>query len=124
MKKDMKKDIRARVTSYEDACEVLGEKPVADRGDKPKDEIAYIKLKAIIKALNEGWIADYKDRSRKKWFPGFSTMSCSGFAFYGTYYVLDTPIASGSARLCLKSGKLAKYAGEQRFLSLWEDFLL
>ncbi len=38
----MKKDIRARVTSYETACQENGEKPITDWGDKPKDEIAYI----------------------------------------------------------------------------------
>ncbi len=119
----MKKDIRARVTSYETACQENGEKPITDWGDKPKDEIAYIKLKAIIKAANEGWIANYKDRFQKKWFPWFTTLSSWGFAFDDTYYVDSGPYAGHAARLCLKNSDLAEYVGEQ-FLDLWEDFLL
>lgn len=40
------------INSYEAACKRNGEEPITDWGDKPKDEIAYIKLKAITKAIN------------------------------------------------------------------------
>jgi hypothetical protein len=118
-----KKNIKDSVKSYEDACKVLGEQPSTDFGNDTKDEIAYKKLKTVIKALNEGWKADYNDGNQRKWLPWFYTAGPSGFAFSATYYGCSNPYAGGAARLCLKSEELASYTGKQ-FLSLWEEFIL
>ena len=80
------KDIRERVKTYEDACEVLGIKPGdlgsmrfidADGVMKPNsvlkfmpDEIAYFKLKVITKALNEGWRPKF-DSNEVRYYPWF-----------------------------------------------------
>ncbi len=118
----MKKNIKERVKSYEDACKVLGEAPITDFGDSTPDEIAYKKLKTIIRALNEGWVADYRDSNQLKWIPWFY-VSRYGFVFDASVYDYSYPISGRSSRLCLKSDDLATYAGKQ-FLNLWEGFLL
>jgi hypothetical protein len=118
----MKQKIKDRVKSYEDACRELGEQPITDFGNDTKDEIAYKKLKTIAKALNGGWVANYRDGSQKKWFPWFY-MPSSVFAFCDAYYEYSNPYAGSSARLCLKDSGLAKHMGET-FLTLWEDFIV
>ncbi|MDR0658827.1 MAG: hypothetical protein LBG18_07855 [Mediterranea sp.] len=118
----MKENIKDIVKSYEDACKVLGEQPITDFGNATPDEIAYKKLKTVIKALNEGWTPSYKDSNQRKWYPWFY-ISPSGFAFGGSLYVCAYPAAGRAARLCLKSEELADYAGKQ-FKDLWEGFIL
>ncbi|MDR0864991.1 MAG: hypothetical protein LBO74_08675 [Candidatus Symbiothrix sp.] len=118
----MKQNIKEQVTSYEDACKVLGIEPITDFGDATPDEIAYKKLKTVIKALNEGWISDYRNSNEKKWYPWFY-VSPSGFAFYVAGCGFSLPLAGHAARLCLKDEELAAYAGKQ-FLDLWEGFIL
>jgi hypothetical protein len=118
----MKQNIKDRVKSYEDACKALGEQPIIDFGNDTKDEIAYKKLKTIAKALNEGWVANYRDSSQIKWFPWFY-MSSSGFAFGDAVCECSIPAAGYAARLCLKDSGLAEYMGET-FLTLWEEFIV
>jgi hypothetical protein len=119
----MKQNIKDKVKSYEDACKELGEEPIIDFGNDTKDEIAYKKLKAIAKALNEGWVADYNDGNQQKWFPYFHTLSSSGFAFADANYGCSYPYAGDAARLCFKDEKTARYAGVT-FLALWEEFIV
>lgn len=85
------RNITERVRSYEDACEILGIKPIANdnlcigvnipetaateshvksAGDMDKDMIAYIKLTTIIKALNEGWKPSLKE-DEYRYYPWF-----------------------------------------------------
>jgi hypothetical protein len=119
----MGKDIKDRVKSYEDACKALGEQPITNFGNATPDEIAYKKLKTVIKALNEGWTPDYTDEEQFKWYPDFKKWKGSNLEFslsFGTHTSLDAACAT---HFCLKSKKLANYAGEQ-FLDLWEDYLL
>lgn len=77
--------ITERVKTYKDACKILGKDPLEkyidktvelENGEKfvsyslPLDEIAYIQLKTIIEALNEGWKPQLtEDESR--WYPWF-----------------------------------------------------
>lgn len=59
-----KRPIQERVRSYEDALAVLGEDAFPfDKvcPDMTKDEIAYIKLKTIVRSLNEGWVPELKE---------------------------------------------------------------
>jgi hypothetical protein len=50
------------------------------------DTIGYEKNKMIYRVINHGWIADYKDRTQKKWY-AISYVSASGVGFVnsGTY---------------------------------------
>ena len=45
--------IMGKVTSFEDACKILGE--------SPKNKTPYEKLCIIIKALNDGWWPNFND---------------------------------------------------------------
>ena len=118
----MKNDIKDRVKSYEDACQVLGEQPIVDFGDATPDEIAYKKLKTVVEALNDGWTPDYRDSKQEKWYPWFY-VSSSGFSFKESNYCCVYPNAGITAHLCFNNEELADYAGEQ-FLDLWEGFIL
>lgn len=116
------KKITDRVKSFEDACQVLGMNPSClFHGGETKDEEAYIKLKTIARALNEGWTPDWTDSNEAKYWPYFdSYKSGVGFSYDACVYWYATT-AVGS-RLCYKSSELAKYAGTQ-FLSIYNDFL-
>ena len=113
--------ITDRVQSFEDACKELDIDPdeqYCDRHDSP-DDIAYKKLKIIIRALNEGWKPDWNNSSQPKywnWFyfdsPGFR------FDFAGCDYAYSVV----GSRLCFKSRELAEYAAKQ-FLDLYKQFL-
>ena len=152
-------DVMERVKTFDDALKELGDdnqlvKEYYERwqlvGDKDvsKDYVAYLKLRIVCAALNEGWEPQFtKDEVR--WFPWFwlytqdeinnmdeqekqarhlrSTAyyetEYAGFAFaYSNNAPSNTDTYFGS-RLCLKSDALAKYCGRQ-FTDIWEDFLL
>lgn len=69
------KDIMERVKTFEDACRELGIKPdkwIQDReelGLEP-DVIAYMKLRIICKALNEGWEPQFTE-NEWRYYPWF-----------------------------------------------------
>lgn len=64
--------ITDRVKTFEDAYNVLGINTgcVYSSSEDP-DEIAYKKLKVIVKALNEGWTPDWNNDDQPKWYPWF-----------------------------------------------------
>lgn len=115
-------DIKDRVKSYEDACRELGITPLDFDGYDHADEIAYIKLKTIARALNEGWTPDWTKSNQYKYYPWFDLSSGSGLSYYGYcgYYYTGSYVGS---RLCFRSSELAMYAGKQ-FLSLYKDFMV
>lgn len=121
-------DITDRIKSYEDACEYLGVEPIDE--DKLMNlgltthDIAYQKICAIVKALNEGWVPDVCDSSVYRYYPYFRTNgSPSAFAFYYSTYASSNAIAGSGSRLALKSEKLSNYCGTQ-FIELWKQFIL
>ena len=120
--------ITDRVKTYEDACEELGIKPLneeelTDLGMTP-DDIAYQKLKVIIKALNEGWEPDMFDSSICRYYPWFRcNNSSSSFAFSDSACGDSSARAGGGSRLVLKTSELAEYCGTQ-FIDLWKQFIL
>lgn len=117
-----KKDIKERVKSIDDACNVLG--------DNDKDVIDYRSMQAlnlqdhvlgsqeliiITKALNEGWTPDWDNGQWDKWFNWFygGSSSSGRFSFYDSG---DRHSASDcGSRLCFKSSELADYAANQFF---------
>ena len=147
-----------RVKTFEDACRELG----ADHSfvlayqntnlrdpevaEENRDILAYMKLRIIAAALNEGWKPQFTE-DEKRWYPWFtlwteealseksdewkaerhliSTCDYSGYwAGFASSYSSRSPsrtVAHVGSRLCFKSEALATYCGKQ-FISLWADF--
>lgn len=101
--------IMDRVKSFKDACEVLGIKidSVFSSTDD-KSDIAFKKLKIIIKALNEGWYPNWENESEYKYYNYFRMKGVFSSWRTRTY---GTNAAVPSA-LCLKSSVLAIYVAE------------
>lgn len=147
--------VTERVKTWDDVVRELGYDPVerlldhTERGDGfnfEPDEIAYIKLKAIAKVLNEGWEPKFV-KGEWRYFPWFylytqeeidkmtpekrsrvvlrsyNNASASGGVAYALAYFdsSSAPTRSGS-RLAFKSEELAVYAGKQ-FTDIWADFV-
>lgn len=81
-----------------------------------RDEIAYVKLKVITEALNEGWKPDW-DKEERKYYIWWD-MGCSY-----SYFAPSVTSTNFGSRLCYRSRELAEYCAEQ-FKGLWEDYLL
>lgn len=143
------KDIRDRVKNFEDACTVLGID--TDEWKKKhlmfdKDVLAYLKLRVITQALNEGWYPKFTEDERR-YYPWFYIITkeeydnlsaeekrrCVGRANYyasaggGLVYAGANDASSGSnavsgARLAFSNYDLAVYAGKQ-FIDIWADFV-
>jgi hypothetical protein len=110
------------IKTFEDACEELGitnDSPIFEDDESP-DEIAYKKLKIIIKAINQGWTPDWSDTNERKWWPYFNLSS--GFGFSGTYYDYDYADTIVGSRLCFESEEKATYTATQ-FIDLYRAFL-
>ena len=113
-----------------------------------RDLLAYMKLRIIAAALNEGWEPEFTE-DEWRWYPWFtlwteeelsgksdewkadrnliSTGDYSGdYAGFVCAYSLGAPSLTSAnigSRLCFKSEALATYCGKQ-FISLWADFNL
>ena len=111
------------IKSFEDACEVLEINPndVFSKIDT-KDEIAYKKLKIIIKAINNGWTPDWANSNQYKYYTWFYVLS-SGSGFSDTGYCYTYSCTVVGSRLCVDSKDKALYIAEQ-FKDLYEDYLL
>ena len=155
---DAMRPITERVKTFEDAMEVLGEnhplviqyKEIYDNfleegGDGVKDIVAYIKLRIIVAALNEGWQPTFSDDEYRyyPWFVFYTKeeldamdeeersrvlgRSCSyasasaGVAYSYAYYASSISFTNSGGRLCFKNRELAEYAGQQ-FLAIYADF--
>ena len=90
--------------------------------DLDLDTINYEKVKLIVKAINQGWYPDWKDRKQYKYFPWFEIDKAGAFCLY----VLDSAFLVGVAvgsRLCFESSEKCKYAAEQ-FIDIYKQYLL
>lgn len=153
------KDITERIKTFEDACKELGsDHPLvlayqntnlrdAEVANDNKDIIAYMKLRIIVAALNEGWEPqfipgeyrwspyfvlytkdeidemDEKTRARVV-YRSFNFANADGgvsyaFSGYDSAYVS----AFIGSRLAFKTDDLAEYAGKQ-FIEIYADFML
>ena len=151
------KDITERVKTFEDALEVLGEvhcfvseyNTLVNSGlihSLSPDLVAYLKLRIITAALNEGWEPQFTV-DEYRYFPWFDfytqkeidemdeedrsrvvgRANYSAFASGGCVYANASNASSGSntycgARLAFKTRELAIYAGKQ-FIEIWADFV-
>lgn len=149
--------ITERVKTFEDACAVLGNhafvnqyRRIVEEQNPPMDEtakdiVAYLKLRIIAAALNEGWEPKYV-KGEEKWWPwywlytqkeidkmnekqrakcvlfgGSASNGAAGFAFASTNNAPSNTLAAVGSRLCVKSEALAEYFGTQ-FIKIWQDF--
>ena len=147
--------VTERVKTWDDVVRELGYDPVerlldhTERGDGfnfEPDEIAYIKLKAIAKVLNEGWEPKFV-KGEWRWFPWFylytqdeidkmtpekrsrvvlrsdnHAYADGGVAYADANYDSSYAYSSYGSRLAFKSEELAVYAGKQ-FTDIWADFV-
>lgn len=146
-----------RVKTYEDAVLELGnDHPLVEAASsaelrftnsEDKDIIAYLKLRVIVAALNDGWKPQFVP-GELRWYPWYELISkdeydamsedekqerrCVGRSYvsasaYGglvysyAYYASSTSFADVGSRLAFKSEALAEYAGKQ-FAELFADF--
>lgn len=98
------------INSFEDACSVLGIKKdeVFNSKFDLVSDIAFKKLKVIIKALNEGWYPNWEDQNQAKHYNYWRMKG--GFSYYDVYYYgVNTDVPSA---LVFKTRKLAKHASK------------
>lgn len=151
------KNIMERVKTFEDACEVLGEdhsyvqeyRSVAnDNFDFTQDIIAYLKLRIICSALNDGWKPTFSD-GECRYYPWFyiynkneyeklnkdekkkcrvvCRKSYDAYAHGGVVFAVAFDASSVShsifgSRIAFKTRGLAEYC-EKQFIDIWEDYL-
>ena len=145
------KDVRKRIKTFEDACREIGIDAEAWNRDKislglEPDVLAFLKLRIIVKALNEGWEPQFTE-DECRYYPWFilytreeynkldeeekSRVVCRSYnnanAFGGVSYACAGHDSSNTnafigVRLAFKTSELAAYCGRQ-FLDIWADFV-
>lgn len=154
------KDIMERVKTFEDACRELGEdhpfvrsyngyaNNIHENNKNDTDILAYLKLRIICAALNEGWEPLFTE-DEWRYYPWFTLWTedelseksdewktdrhlistgeyqtdYAGLACAYSHYAPSAAYAHFGSRLCLKSDTLAVYCGKQ-FINIWADFCL
>lgn len=139
-----------RVKTFRDACREVCIDPSVyfiKCENEPADVIAYMKLRVICKALNEGWTPRFVE-GEWRYFPYFHICSeeeiirlseeeksrvvfrsdydaCAYGGVSCAYADFDSAYVSANigSRLAFKTKELAEYAGRQ-FIDLWADFCL
>lgn len=146
-----------RVKTYEDAVKELGEdNPIVAAASSAqwrfpeaenKDIVAFLKLRVIVAALNDGWKPQFVP-GEQRWYPWYELISkedyeamsedekqerrCVGRSHYYAHaygglvysyahYASSFSHAYSGSRLAFKSEALAEYAGKQ-FAELFADF--
>ena len=146
-----------RVKTYEDAVWELGnDHPLVEAASsaewrftnsEDKDIIAYLKLRVIVAALNDGWKPQFVP-GELRWYPWYELISkdeydamsedekqerrCVGRSYVNAHaygglvyshagYASSSSYASFGSRLAFKSEALAEYAGKQ-FAELFANF--
>lgn len=151
-------DVRERIKTFEDACEALGNhafvnqyRRIIEEQNPPMDEtakdlIAYLKLRIICAALNEGWEPTFANEEYR-WYPWFvvytkeeldrmseeklrrvvgrsysNAYANGGLVYAYAYHASSSSYSSSGSRLAFKSEELADYAGKQ-FIEIYADFV-
>ena len=154
---DTPKDIKERIKTFEDACGELGnehplvksyEKYVNTASWEEADVMAYLKLRIITAALNEGWEPTF-DKDERRYYPWFylytqkeydeldedekkecrvvgrssNNSDANGVLVYAlAYYASSDSYSYYGSRLAFKTRELAEYCSKQ-FIDEWADFL-
>lgn len=145
------KDVRKRIKTFEDACREIGIDAEAWNRDKislglEPDVLAFLKLRIIVKALNEGWEPqftedecryypwfilytreeynklDEEEKSRVVYRSSYYANALGGVSYAYAGYGSSYTNASLGVRLAFKTSELAAYCGRQ-FLDIWADFV-
>ena len=153
--------VTERIKTFDDACCELGSdhpfvksylgyfENIHESNRNDNDVLAYLKLRIICAALNEGWEPQFTE-DEWRWFPWLILWTESelvdksdewkadrhlimigdkyqseyaGLAFAISICAPSITNAYFGSRLCLKSEALATYCGKQ-FIEIWADFLL
>lgn len=141
--------VTERVKTFEDAVRELGENHpfvniydtvVNEYPDAGKDVVAYLQLRIIVAALNEGWEPKF-ERGEYRWAPWYrlytkaemeneldeedrrscrvvgrsnhSAVAYGGLAYASALDASSFSITNNGSRLAFKSEELAEYAGKQ-----------
>lgn len=83
------------------------------------DFIAFLKLRIIAAALNEGWEPTF-DKDEERWYPWFKIKQ-GGLVCAYAYCTGSLSGVNYGVRLVFKSKELAEYAGKQ-FTDIYKDF--
>lgn len=149
--------VTERIKTLDDACNALGDEhplvtqyrltAAAYKGDPmTEDFIAYLKLRIIVAALNEGWEPKFTE-DEYRYFPwfyfytkeeydklddeekgrcvlrsGYVSYSHVGFVCCYAYYDAPYSFTFVGSRLAFRTRELAAYAGRQ-FTEEWADFM-
>ena len=145
------KDVKERIKTFEDACREIGIDAEAWSRDKislglEPDVLAFLKLRIIVKALNEGWEPQFIE-DEYRYYPWFIlytgeeynkldeeeksrvvyrsnsnvAYALGGVSCAAASYDSSATVAVG-VRLAFKTSELAAYCGRQ-FLDIWADFV-
>ena len=115
--------------------------------DSEKDVLAYLKLRIITAAINDGWEPKFTN-DEKRWFPwffiytaeelkelsdderkrvvgraGFNAFPDGGLVFSYPYFTCSGSVVNGNVRLAFESEEKAVYAG-RKFIDIYADYLL
>ena len=151
--------VTERIKTFEDACNELGEENVLVQAYRTaefntsgnqsdvSDVVAYLKLRVIAEALNEGWKPQFthdetryypwfyfctqeeidnmnEEKKKNIWLVGGNSDhgSAFGLASAPSNFAWSDSYLYVSSRLAVKSEELAKYFGQQ-FIDIWSDYL-
>ena len=155
--------VTERIKTFEDACNELGEdnlmvrvyQTLIARAGKTeqslaewmgKDVVAFLKLRIITEALNEGWHPKFTE-DEYRYYPWFYIYTkeeydnfseeekrrCVGRAFYNAlangglvfsfaHHASSNSYTNSGVRLAFSTRELAEYAGKH-FIDIWADFV-
>ena len=143
-----------RIKTFEDALKELGEDnrlvkeyKAALNYDSGRNLRAYLKLRIVCAALNEGWVPKFtvdeyryfpyyylltkkeydalsdKEKENAVFFGGYAYYDAGGgLAYAHSLFGFSPASAYYGSRLCLKNRELAVYCGKQ-FIKIWADYL-
>lgn len=155
--------VTERIKTFEDACNELGEdnlmvrvyQTLIARAGKTeqslaewmgKDVVAFLKLRIITEALNEGWHPKFTEDEYRyyPWFyiytkeeydnfseeekrrcvgrAGYNASASGGLVCSSAVYASSYSGADSGVRLAFSTRELAEYAGKQ-FIDIWADFV-
>lgn len=156
------RQVTERIKTFDDAVAALGNhalvnqyRRITEEQNPPMDDtaidiIAYLKLRIIVAALNEGWEPEFVEDERR-WAPWFvlytnaeiermddddranicrvvgrssnNAHAYGGLACASASYASSNAYSDSAARLAFKTEALAKYAGTQ-FIEIYRDFII
>lgn len=148
---ELEKEVRERIKTFEDACREIGIDAEAWNRDKislglEPDVLAFLKLRIIVKALNEGWEPrftedecryypwfilytgeeynklDEEEKSRVVFRSNSYAYALGGVSYASAGNDSSYALAFVGVRLAFKTSELAAYCGRQ-FLDIWADFV-